>query len=87
MSNTNLRKENLIYCSVVTELQAAQVTKICQDYGIQSVIKLKPYVDISQLKKALKTKMKDKLYDPCPCGKGKKFKFCCYKDELEIKLL
>lgn len=86
MSNSNIRKEGLIYCSVVTELQAAQVTKICQDYGIQSVIKLKPFVDISQLKRALKVKMKDRLYDQCPCGSRKKFKFCCYKDELNIEL-
>ena len=38
---------NLIVCSVVTELQAAQVAKICQDHGIQSVIKMKPFVEIS----------------------------------------
>lgn len=78
---------NLIVCSVMTEIQAAQVAKICQDYGIQSVIKMKPFVDISQLKKAVKGKMKEKLYNPCPCGKGRKFKFCCYKDEINIELL
>ena len=77
---------NLIVCSVVTELQAAQVAKICQDHGIQSVIKMKPFVDISQLKKAVKVKLKGRLYDPCPCGKGSKFKFCCYKKEIDIEL-
>ena len=77
---------NLIVCSVVTELQAAQVAKICQDHGIQSVIKMKPFVDISQLKKAVKVKLKERLYDPCPCGKGVKYKFCCYKNELDIEL-
>lgn len=77
---------NLIVCSVMTELQAAQVGKICQDYGIQSVIKMKPFVDISQLKKAVKVKVKERLYDPCPCGKGGEFKFCCYQNAINIEL-
>jgi uncharacterized protein YecA (UPF0149 family) len=47
---------------------------------------MKSFVDINQLKKALKAKMKERLYDPCPCGKGKKFKFCCYQNEVDIKL-
>ncbi|MBB6445221.1 hypothetical protein [Bacillus benzoevorans] len=86
MSNQKPPKTELIVCSVKSELQAAQVTKICQDYGIQSIIKLKPYADISELKKTLKAKLKNRLYEPCPCGKGKKFKFCCYDDILNIKL-
>lgn len=86
MTNKKDPKQRLIVCSVVTELQAAQVTKLCQDYNIQSVIRIKPFVDISQLKKAIKTKMQSRLYDPCPCGKGQKFKFCCYKDEINIEL-
>lgn len=70
----------------MNKLQAAQVAKICQDHGIQSVIKIKSFVDISQLKKAVKEKLKEKLYEPCPCGKGGKYKFCCYKNEIDIKL-
>lgn len=86
MTNRNPPKERQIVCYVVNELQLAQVAKICNDYGIYSIIKIKPYVDLSQLKKALKIKMKDKLYEPCPCGKGGKFKFCCYKNEINIML-
>jgi uncharacterized protein YecA (UPF0149 family) len=47
---------------------------------------MKPFVDISHLKKTVKAKMKEKLYEPCPCGKGMKFKFCCYQKEIDIKL-
>lgn len=75
-----------IVCYVMNELQVAIVAKKCQDYGIQSIIKIKPYIDISQLKKALKTVLHDMKYEPCPCGKGKKFKFCCYEKELNFDL-
>lgn len=86
MAQTKLSKDKPLVCSVVSELQAAQVTKICQDYSIQAIIRMKPFVEISQLKKAVKAKMRERIYDPCPCGSGKKFKFCCYQDEVEIKL-
>lgn len=86
MTNSKLPKEIPIVCLVVTELQAAKVAKICQDYGIQSIIKMKPFVDISQLKKVVKSKMKARLYDPCPCGKGRKYKFCCYKNEIKFEI-
>lgn len=32
--------------------------------------------DLSELEKAT---MQVKLYSPCGCGSGKKFKFCCRK--------
>ncbi len=86
MEYKELPKEKPVVCSVVTELQAAQVTKLCENYGIQAIIRMKPFVDISHLKKIVKAKMKERLYDPCPCGKGMKFKFCCYRKELDIKL-
>jgi uncharacterized protein YchJ len=86
MENDKMPKEKPIVCSVVTELQAAQVAKLCESYGIQAIIRMKPFVDISHLKKTVKAKMKEKLYEPCPCGKGKKFKFCCYQKEVDIKL-
>ncbi|SDN52911.1 hypothetical protein [Bacillus sp. OK048] len=86
MENDKLPKEKPIVCSVVTELQAAQVAKLCENYGIQAIIQIKPFVDISILKKTVKAKMKEKLYEPCPCGKGMKFKFCCYQKEVDIKL-
>jgi uncharacterized protein YecA (UPF0149 family) len=86
MEQTNSPKEKPLVCSVMTELQVAQVGKICQDYGIQAIIKMGSIVDISQLKKAVKAKLKDRLYDLCPCESGKKFKFCCYQKAAEIKL-
>ncbi|NWQ42678.1 DNA-binding protein [Bacillus sp. EB106-08-02-XG196] len=86
MENDKMPKEKPIVCSVVTELQAAQVAKLCESYDIQAIIRMKPFVDISHLKKTVKAKMKEKLYEPCPCGKGKKFKFCCYQTEVDIKL-
>jgi uncharacterized protein YecA (UPF0149 family) len=38
--------------------------------------------DFRKLYKRLtcKGKRKVKMYDPCPCGSGKKVKFCCMKD-------
>jgi hypothetical protein len=32
--------------------------------------------DLTKLEKAT---MQIRLYSPCGCGSGKKFKFCCYK--------
>ncbi|MCF8568607.1 SEC-C domain-containing protein [Alicyclobacillus tolerans] len=26
------------------------------------------------------------VYDPCPCGSGKKYKFCCAKKPFELDL-
>jgi len=86
MSRQNINNAKPVVCYVKTELQVALVAKKCQDYGIQSIIKLKPFVDISQLKKVLKAKIQDKKYDLCPCGKGKKFKFCCYEKEINFDL-
>lgn len=86
MENVKLPKDKPIACSVVTEIQAAQVAKLCETYKIQAIIRIKPIVDISQLKKVVKAKMKERLYDPCPCGTGRKFKFCCYHNEVDIKL-
>lgn len=34
--------------------------------------------DLTQLEEAMK---QIKIYDPCGCGSGKKFKFCCYKNK------
>lgn len=86
MTKQPIQRHELIECSVVTELQAAIITKICKENDIKSIIKIKPFVDIKQLKKALKTKLKDKLYDPCSCGSGEKLKFCCYENKLKIEL-
>lgn len=84
LAKENTDKGTPIVCYVRNELQAAIVTKRCQDYGIHSIIQIKPYVDISLLKKILKNKLNEKKYDLCPCGKGKKFKFCCYEKELHF---
>ncbi|MCQ6282546.1 SEC-C metal-binding domain-containing protein [Bacillus sp. EB600] len=86
MAHLKIPKDKPLVCSVVTELQAAQVGKICQDYGIQAIINIKPFVEISQIKKAVKAKLKERLYNLCPCGSGQKFKFCCYHDSIKINL-
>jgi uncharacterized protein YecA (UPF0149 family) len=86
MEQTMSQEEKQLVCTVKTDLQAAQIAKICQYYGLQSIIKIKSFVDISQVKKAVKEKQKEMMYDPCPCGIGKKFKFCCYEKASDIKL-
>jgi len=58
MAHLKISKDSPLVCSVVTELQAAQVGKICQDYGIQAIINIKPFVEISQIKKAVKANLK-----------------------------
>lgn len=84
MTKETTYKGTPIVCHVTNDLQAAIVAKKCQDYGIHSIIKIKPYVDISQLKKILKAKLDEKKYNLCPCGKGRKLKFCCYEKELHF---
>lgn len=32
-----------------------------------------------------RTDMQIRLYSPCGCGSGKKFKFCCKKEEERVK--
>lgn len=40
----------------------------------------KNYVEVKRdLSESEKFHMQIKMYSPCACGSGKKFKFCCYK--------
>jgi len=40
----------------------------------------KHFVEVKRdLTEKEKSEMQIKMYSPCGCGSGKKFKFCCYK--------
>jgi uncharacterized protein YchJ len=43
------------------------------------------YVEVKRELTALEEAERQiKMYSPCGCGSGKKFKFCCYQKILEI---
>jgi SWIM/SEC-C metal-binding protein len=70
---------------VQTEDQAQRVLEFCQENEIVVVVGLEPNKaeDLSDIERALlarepaRTLPKVGRNDPCPCGRGKKFKKCC----------
>ena len=57
--------------------------QICDENGWAFTAGLELIEDITDLKTALKQKGKPvDVYSPCPCGSGKKYKFCCAKKTL-----
>lgn len=67
--------------------RAQQLMEICEKHNINCILTIEPIEDISDLRKALRERRKpDNVYAPCPCGSGKKYKFCCAKKPLEIDL-
>ncbi len=72
---------------VPSEQRLQKVTAICDEYGFKFIIGLEPPEDLTDLKKALMQKMTPKdVYAPCPCGSGKKFKFCCAKKPMDLDI-
>jgi uncharacterized protein YecA (UPF0149 family) len=43
--------------------------------------------DITDLKKAIQQRnTPSNVYDPCPCGSGMKYKFCCAKKPFALDI-
>jgi len=70
---------------VQTETRAEEILSICEERGWKVIVGIEPDKpeDISDVERLLnpKTIKKDKpkvgRNDPCPCGSGKKYKYCC----------
>ncbi|MBW4080758.1 SEC-C domain-containing protein [Paenibacillus sp. S150] len=55
-----------------------QVQRVCDYYGWNYIMGMEFIEDLNDLNKALLEQLTpENIYDPCPCGSGKKFKFCC----------
>jgi len=79
--------ERPLVLRVPSEERLQEVIDICDQYGFIYVIGLETPEDLTDLKKAIQQKMiPDDVYSPCPCGSGRKFKFCCAKKPVEIDI-
>lgn len=71
-------KQRPIIIRAKTEARMKQVQLVCDHFGWNYMMGMEFTEDLSDLEKAIKEKLTpDNIYDPCPCGSGKKFKFCC----------
>jgi uncharacterized protein YecA (UPF0149 family) len=76
-----------IIVKVRSQEKAEKVAEICEQYDWKFIIGLELIEDLTDLKKALKERMKPaNPYDPCPCHSGKKYKFCCAKKRFEFDI-
>lgn len=67
-----------IVVRVRTEETAGKVAEICDAYNWHYILGFELDEDMTDLKRALKdTLTPPNVYAPCPCGSGKKYKFCC----------
>lgn len=56
--------------------------QICDHFGWEFIAGLELEEDLTDLKRAVKEQLLPAggdVYASCPCGSGKKFKFCCWK--------
>ncbi|MFD2334090.1 SEC-C metal-binding domain-containing protein [Cohnella sp. GCM10020058] len=58
--------------------RAAQVTRVCEHFNWNYIMGMDYMEDLTDLKKAIREKYAPaNVYEPCPCGSGAKYKFCC----------
>ncbi len=80
-------KHNPAQLTVTAKARAKEIEKICKENGwvCEITVDSKQEEDINDLEllkhpvKTVKTKEKPGRNDPCPCGSGKKYKYCCMK--------
>lgn len=73
-----------IIVKVKSSEKAEKVAEICEQHDWIYIIGLEATEDLTDLKKAIKERMKPASpYDPCPCHSGKKYRFCCAKKSVE----
>lgn len=69
-----------IIVKVKSDETAQKVALICERFGWKYILGFEFAEDLTDLKKALKEKLEPvHVYDPCPCGSGEKYRFCCAK--------
>ena len=67
-----------IILKVTSEERAEQMVRICDHFGWHFILGFETFEDVSDLRKALLSRLAQfDPYAPCPCGSGKKYKFCC----------
>jgi hypothetical protein len=76
-----------VIVKVSSEKMMEKVAEICKKHGFHFIAGLEPVDDLTDLKRALKEMTApNNVYDPCPCGSGAKYKFCCMKKEFTLNL-
>ena len=83
-------EKNPVILRVSSKEKIKKLIKLCKEYEFKYIIGIEPLQaeDISDLRKAIKQKFSpDNIYDPCPCGSGNKYKFCCKGEEVELNIL
>jgi len=85
-------KEHPIIVNVHSEVLAGKILQDATDLGLQAIVGMNLHdpEDITDYEVAMGSHLREKLggtppppapprdpYDPCPCGSGKKYKFCC----------
>jgi SWIM/SEC-C metal-binding protein len=78
-------KKNPIIVRVPTQERAAEITALCDEHGWYVIVGVEPFKpeDMSDLDRALnpptpaRAEQVPGRNDPCPCGSGKKYKYCC----------
>lgn len=69
-----------IVVRVQTPERALQVERVCDHFNWHYIMGIEFMEDLTDLKKAIMERFAPaNVYDPCPCGSGEKFKFCCGK--------
>jgi len=76
-----------VIVKVTSQEMAKRVAEMCEKHGLHYIAGIEPIADLTDLKRAVKEKSAPKnIYDPCPCGSGLKYKFCCSKKDIELDL-
>ncbi len=79
--------EHPVIVRVPNSNRAQQVVQICKEYGFHYIMGLEAPEDLTDLKKAIRQhRTPESVYDPCPCGSGSKFKFCCAKKPIVLEI-
>jgi uncharacterized protein YecA (UPF0149 family) len=69
-----------VIVKVNSEEMVDKVAAICDKYNLHFILGMEVQEDLTDLKRAVKNELEpDDPYSPCPCGSGKKYKFCCKK--------
>lgn len=79
--------ERPIIVKVRSQEKAKKVEEICVQHDWKFIIGFELTEDLTDLKKAMKERMKPASpYDLCPCNSGKKYQFCCSKKRVELDI-
>ena len=71
-------KDRPIIIRTTSEEKIQKIAAVCAAYHWEYIIGFEAPENLSDLKKALREQgTPEDVSAPCPCGSGKKFKFCC----------